>query len=138
MTVKSQADDGEGDERAPSVATNNGLVASLLALRFQALAVGITSQALVGSQEYDALFGTVDWQEDSNNEKRISCKEDCARKKRSHRATTTSCRLSPIRHSGRSSKNTERAISNETAEPDAEEQTERASFSALLRMSLVS
>lgn len=74
------ADDDDDNQRAPSVATNNGLVASLLALRFQALTVGITSQALVGSQEYDALFGTLNWQKDSNSDRKISCKNDCNRK----------------------------------------------------------
>jgi len=139
MTVKKLADDGEGDERAPSVATNNGLVASLLALRFQALAVGITSQALVGSQEYDALFGTVDWQEDSNNEKRISCKEDCARKEALAQGDHYELPTEPDPTFRKVLEEHRGAISNnETAEPDAEEQTERASFSALLRMSLVS
>jgi len=123
------ADDGEGDERAPSVATNNGLVASLLALRFQALAVGITSQALVGSQEYDALFGTVDWQEDSNNEKRISCKEDCARKEALARGDHYELPTEPDPTFRKVlEEHREGDQQRETAEPDDEEQTERGVF----------
>jgi len=45
--------------------------------------------------------------EDSNNEKRISCKEDCARKEALARGDHYELPTAPIRHSGRSSKNTE-------------------------------
>jgi hypothetical protein len=47
--------------RAPSVISNNALVASLMELRLCAIALGTTPDAAVGTQRYDLLDGTLYW-----------------------------------------------------------------------------
>lgn len=77
---RAYAEDDNLDDipRAPSVISNNGLVASLLVLRAQALTLGTTSAGLVGSQEYNARNGTVSWQSLSG-EQVTDCSSSCDR-----------------------------------------------------------
>ncbi|HEY4180218.1 MAG TPA: ThiF family adenylyltransferase [Kofleriaceae bacterium] len=47
--------------RAPSVISNNALVASLMELRLCAITLGTTPDAVFGTQRYDSLDGTLHW-----------------------------------------------------------------------------
>lgn len=59
--------------RAPSVIAFNAIVAGLMQLRLLAIALGTTSGAVVGSQRYHVLEGTMDWAV------RKQCKPECLR-----------------------------------------------------------
>jgi len=61
-------------ERAPSVIATNGLVASLMLLRLQALIVGTTTDAINGIQRYHLLEGSLYWAV------KTQCDVTCARK----------------------------------------------------------
>lgn len=61
-------------DRAPSVIATNGLVASLMLLKLQAIVVGTTPDTIPGTQRYHLLEGTLDMA------LRTQCEMDCVRK----------------------------------------------------------
>ena len=66
--------DSEPEERAPSVISNNALVAALMELRFQALVLGTTPEVVSGTQRYHPFAGTVEWAAVPP-----ACRTDCGR-----------------------------------------------------------
>lgn len=59
--------------RAPSMISSNALVAGLMQLRLQAITLGTTPNAIVGTQRYHLIDGTMDYA------LRRTCKPDCPR-----------------------------------------------------------
>lgn len=66
--------DAEPEERAPSVISNNALVAALMELRFQALVLGTTPEVVSGTQRHHPFDGTVEWAAVPP-----ACRTDCGR-----------------------------------------------------------
>lgn len=56
-----QVGDKAVNERSPSVISTNAVVAGLMQLRLQALALGTTPNTVVGTQRYHPLEGTIDF-----------------------------------------------------------------------------
>ncbi|VTT86191.1 molybdopterin biosynthesis protein MoeB [Halorubrum sp. DM2] len=71
-----EADDGSDELRDPSVVTTNGLVASLMMERFQALVVGTSTSTFAGRQVYRPSTGEIQWQT-ADGDRRTRCKDDC-------------------------------------------------------------
>lgn len=71
-----EADDGSDELRDPSVVTTNGLVASLMMERFQALVVGTSTSTFAGRQIYRPDSGEMSWLT-ADDDRRTRCKEDC-------------------------------------------------------------
>lgn len=71
-----EADDGSDELRDPSVVTTNGLVASLMMERFQAMVVGTSTSTFAGRQIYRPDSGEMHWLT-ADDDRRTRCKEDC-------------------------------------------------------------
>nr|WP_254525478.1 ThiF family adenylyltransferase [Natrinema caseinilyticum] len=80
-------DDGADAPRDPSVAPTNGLVASIMAERLQALIVGTTTETIVGGQRYRLYYGTMQWRS-SDGERRTECRGECTRPEATARGDT--------------------------------------------------
>lgn len=70
--------DGSDELRDPSVVTTNGLVASLMMERFQALVVGTSTSTFAGRQIYRPSTGEMQWMT-ANDERCIRCKDSCGK-----------------------------------------------------------
>lgn len=70
------ADDGSDELRDPSVVTTNGLVASLMMERFQALVVGTSTSTFAGRQLYRPSTGEMQWLT-AGGDRRTRCKDGC-------------------------------------------------------------
>lgn len=55
------AEGASEEARAPSVIALNSIVAGLMELRLMALVLGTTPEALIGTQRYHVVDGTMDW-----------------------------------------------------------------------------
>jgi len=71
-----EAEDGSDELRDPSVVTTNGIVASLMMERFQALVVGTSTSTFAGRQVYRPSSGKMQWLTADGN-RRTHCKDDC-------------------------------------------------------------
>ncbi|MDH5021689.1 hypothetical protein [Halobacterium rubrum] len=71
-----EAVDGSDELRDPSVVTTNGLVASLMMERFQALALGTSTSTFAGRQMYRPSSGEMQWLT-ANGDRRTTCKDGC-------------------------------------------------------------
>ena len=72
------AGDGSDELRDPSVVTTNGLVASLMMERFQALVVGTSTSTFAGRQIYRPSTGEMQWMT-ADDDRRIRCKDGCGK-----------------------------------------------------------
>jgi proteasome lid subunit RPN8/RPN11 len=70
------AGDGSDELRDPSVVTTNGLVASLMMERFQALVVGTSTSTFAGRQIYRPSTGEMRWMT-AGDDRRTRCKDGC-------------------------------------------------------------
>lgn len=70
------AGDGSDELRDPSVVTTNGLVASLMMERFQALVVGTSTSTFAGRQIYRPNTGEMRWMT-ADDDRRTRCKDGC-------------------------------------------------------------
>ena len=68
---------GGQQDRAPSVISMNGLVASLVLQRFQALALGVAPEMTTGALRYQPHDATLRWRKDGLDEL-SSCKAECS------------------------------------------------------------
>ena len=68
--------DGSDELRDPSVVTTNGLVASLMTERFQALVVGTSTSTFAGRQVYRPSSGLMRWLK-ADGDRRTRCKNGC-------------------------------------------------------------
>lgn len=71
-------DPDEVGPRAPSVATTNGVVASMMMERFNALVLSTSEEILVGGQRYLPALGTIRWRKE-DDERKVACDLDCNR-----------------------------------------------------------
>jgi hypothetical protein len=70
------SEDGSDELRDPSVVSTNGLVASLMMERFQALVVGTSTSTFAGRQIYRPSTGEIQWMT-ADDERRVRCKNGC-------------------------------------------------------------
>lgn len=70
--------DGSDELRDPSVVTTNGLVASLMMDRFQALVAGTSTSTFAGRQIYRPSTSEMQWMT-ANDERRVRCKNGCGK-----------------------------------------------------------
>lgn len=68
----------DGDGRAPSVISMNGLMENFVLQRFQAFTLGVTPRLTNGSFRYKPAFGRIDRMKYGQDEL-IGCKESCER-----------------------------------------------------------
>jgi hypothetical protein len=73
---ESTAGDGSDELRDPSVVTTNGLVASLMMERFQALVIGTSTSTFAGRQIYRPSTGEMRWMT-VDDDRRTRCKDGC-------------------------------------------------------------
>jgi molybdopterin/thiamine biosynthesis adenylyltransferase len=67
-------DDVDREDRAPSVICFNALVAGLMQLRLLAISLGTTPDAVVGTQRYHPIYGTLDLAPTT------ACRQECDRR----------------------------------------------------------
>lgn len=74
-----EADDGSEEVRDPSVASTNGLVASLMMERFQALTVGTSTSTFAGRQQYRPATGEMSWLQSQHGNRKVECEDGCGK-----------------------------------------------------------